>query len=133
LRNRYTSPDGEYGRDTVTGEPKTDAVIILTTAPASLAPEIARALVDKRLVACVNIVDVRSIYRWEGAVCDEPEQLLVAKTVQDRADAAIAEIRTLHRYELPEMIVLPVTGGYLPYLAWIAGETGQVPPGSGST
>jgi periplasmic divalent cation tolerance protein len=103
----------------------TDAVVILSTAPVSQAKAIAQVLVEKRLAACVNIMDVRSVYRWEGKICDEPEQMLVIKTLRERQEAVITAIRELHGYELPEMIVLPVTGGYAPYLAWIGQETGS--------
>jgi len=103
----------------------TGAIVIFSTAPASLAETIARALVERRLAACVNMTGVRSVYRWEGEICDEPEQLLIVKTTQEYGEKVLAAIRELHTYAVPEMIVLPITGGYPPYLAWIAQETGS--------
>ncbi|MDD1710905.1 MAG: divalent-cation tolerance protein CutA [Methanoregulaceae archaeon] len=102
-----------------------DPVIILSTAGEMEAKGIAQALVMQHLAACVTITPVESVYRWNGELCDEREQLLIIKTVITNADAVMAEIRKLHSYELPEMIVLPVTGGYPPYLQWLAEETGS--------
>ncbi len=100
-----------------------DPVIILSTAGEREARGIAQALVMQHLAACVNIMPVESVYRWEGKLCEDREHLLIIKTVTSNADAVMHEIRNLHSYELPEMIVLPVSGGYLPYLQWLADET----------
>ncbi len=99
-------------------------VVVFCTAPAAEVGTIARELVDARLAACVNIVDVRSCFRWEGSVCDEQEGLLIIKTRYDRLNPLIARIRELHSYELPEIIALPIAGGHAPYLDWIREETG---------
>lgn len=101
-----------------------EPVIILTTAGEGDAGGIARALVTQRLAACVNSTGVVSIYRWKGEICEEREQLLVIKTVKRLAGDVMDRIRDLHPYELPEMIVLPVSGGYPPYLQWLIQETG---------
>lgn len=100
-----------------------DPVIILSTAGEIEAKGIAQALVLQHLAACVNIVPVESVYRWQGELCEDREHLLIIKTVKRNVDVVMQEIRNLHSYELPEMIVLPVTGGYLPYLQWLAEET----------
>ncbi len=98
-----------------------DHVVALTTAPSpDKAAEIARALVDERLAACVNIVGgVRSIYRWKGQVCDDPEALCVIKTRRDALDRLSSRLRELHPYECPELIVLDITAGLPAYLSWI--------------
>ncbi|MEN6609478.1 MAG: divalent-cation tolerance protein CutA [Methanoregulaceae archaeon] len=101
------------------------AIVILSTAPAPLAETIAQKLVTRRLAACVNMTEVRSVYRWEGEICDEPEMLLIIKTTTENEKTVLAAIRELHTYAVPEMIVLPITGGYPPYLAWIGQETGS--------
>lgn len=98
-------------------------LVVFCTTPAGEAGTIAKALVDARLAACVNITDVQSCFRWEGTVCNEPEQLLVIKTQQGLIDQVIARIRGLHSYDLPEIIALPIVGGYAPYLDWIQEET----------
>jgi len=100
-----------------------DPVIILSTAGEREARGIAQALVMQHLAACVNIIPVESVYRWEGKLCEDREHLLIIKTVTSNADSVMHEIRNLHSYELPEMIVLPVSCGYHPYLQWLAEET----------
>ena len=104
--------------------PTSPARIALSTAPdAETAARIARALVQERLAACVNLVPgVRSIYRWQGAVEDAAEVLLVMKTRAERIDALAARLRTLHPYDLPELVVLPVSGGLAGYLDWVLAE-----------
>lgn len=99
-------------------------VVVLSTFPSSeKAAEIARVLVDERLAACVNLVPaVRSIYRWQGAVHDDTEVLAVMKTTAERATALRDRLIALHPYDVPEAIVLPVTDGDAPYLAWLTGE-----------
>lgn len=101
--------------------------VVLVTAPdAEVAGRIARALVEERLCACVNIVSgVRSVYRWEGRVEDDAEQLLVIKTREDRCPALAARAQALHPYELPEVLVLPVSGGSQGYLDWVVAESSE--------
>ena len=101
-------------------------VIVLTTLGADAdAAELARTLVEHRLAACVNIVgDVTSIYRWKDAVEQDEEQLLVIKTTAELVDALQARLRELHPYELPEFLVVPVTGGSEGYLAWLRDSVG---------
>jgi len=103
---------------------KSGMVVISCTASPEKAPVIAKTLVADRLIACANIMPVRSIYRWKGAICDEGELLLVMKTREENADKVIAAIREMHTYEVPEIIVLPVMKGHGPYLDWIIRETG---------
>ena len=84
------------------------------------AERIARALVDERLAACVNIVPgAVSIYRWKGNVEQEPEQILMIKTLAERVDALKRRLLELHPYELPEVVVIPIVGGHAAYLEWI--------------
>jgi periplasmic divalent cation tolerance protein len=98
-----------------------DYVIVLTTIPADAdAPAFGRALVEERLAACVNLLPpMTSIYRWKGAVEEDRERLLVFKTTPDRVDALRARLHELHPYEVPEFLVLPVTGGSERYLQWV--------------
>lgn len=96
-------------------------VVALTTAPTSeKAAEIARVLVEERLAACVNVVPgVRSIYRWQGAVCDDAEALCVVKTRRERVEALKARLAAIHPYQVPELVVMDVTDGSAAYLSWI--------------
>ena len=100
-------------------------VLVLTTVPAdALGEEIATALVAERLAACVNIsAPMTSIYRWKGKVERETERQLVIKTTVDRVNVLQQRIKELHSYELPEFIVIELSGGSEAYLQWIASET----------
>ena len=101
-------------------------VLVLTTLEAGAdAASFAHTLVGERLAACVNVLPgIRSVYRWKGTVETAGEQLLVIKTTADRIDALEARIRELHPYEVPEFLVVPVTGGSQPYVAWLCESVG---------
>ena len=103
----------------------TDVRVVLITAPdAAAAEKLARALVEERLAACVNVLPgVHSFYRWEGSVQDAAELLLVAKTRAERVGALAARVKELHPYDVPEVLELPATGGSQTYLDWVRTET----------
>lgn len=99
-------------------------VCLVTIDDIDKAAHIARMLVEKRLVACVNIIsDIRSIYSWQGRVCDEKEYLMIMKTRQDLFPNLQAAVKELHPYEVPEIIALPIHQGYPNYLRWIDEST----------
>jgi len=102
----------------------TDKIVVLITAPSEEeGVKIATALVDEKLAACVNIAPgLRSIYRWEGKLCDEREVLLMAKTKQAVFEKLKARVRSLHPYATPEIIAIPVTAGFEDYLKWVDEE-----------
>lgn len=97
--------------------------VMYSTVPPSRSEDLAKRLLDKDLVACVSITPVRSLYRWKGEACDDQEHLLIMKTKTSLADAVIQALKSMHPYEVPEIIVLPVIAGHLPYLAWVQEET----------
>jgi periplasmic divalent cation tolerance protein len=103
----------------------TDIVLVLTTVPAGDGGEaIARALVDERLAACVNVLGpMTSFYRWHGAVERADERQLIIKTTRGRIAAIQARLVELHSYELPEFVVLPVSDGGPAYLDWLRSGT----------
>ena len=89
------------------------------------AEELARALVERRLAACVSIIGpIRSLYRWKGAIENEQEYLLVIKTTAERAAELGAAFAELHPYELPERVEVDVAGGSTEYLNWVAAQVG---------
>lgn len=102
----------------------TTPILVLSTAGnAEEGERLARALVEERLAACVNVVPgVRSVYRWKDAVQTDAEVLLVIKTVRELFPALCRRVRELHQYELPELLCLEPTGGDQQYLAWVAGS-----------
>lgn len=102
-----------------------DAIVILTTlASADEAVKLVRALLDRRLIACGNILPaVRSLYRWEGKVADEQEVIVILKTKAARLAAIELAFGELHPYKVPELLALPVAAGLHRYLEWIDDET----------
>jgi periplasmic divalent cation tolerance protein len=101
-----------------------DVVLVLSTAPAGddTAERLARALIDERLAACVNVhAPMLSIYRWKGDVETDNERQLVIKTTRAALPALEKRLRELHPYELPEFIVIAAAGGSA-YLGWVAQE-----------
>ena len=107
----------------------TDKIVVLSSCGSSKeAHEMARALVEKRLAACVNIVaGVRSIYHWKEGIEEEEEALLVIKTSRPLLDDLRAEIERLHSYEVPEVIAMQVVDGSERYLAWLERELAHKP------
>ena len=102
-----------------------DAVIVLTSLPdRATAIRLANALVEQKLAACVNVLaECASVYRWNGAVQNAAEVPVLIKTRAGRYVEVEAAIRSLHPYELPEIIAVPVVRGCNEYLQWVAGET----------
>ncbi len=93
---------------------------VTTTRDEQSAVVLARALVERRIVACVNILPrVRSVYRWKGAIEDDTECVLLMKTRGDRYDALASALDELHTYDVPELIVLAIEQGSAAYLNWI--------------
>jgi periplasmic divalent cation tolerance protein len=100
-------------------------LLVLTTCPGSItAKKIANELVVEKLAACVQIIPgVQSFFRWVGKVDNTEELLLLIKTTSERYPDLQARIQTLHPYELPEIIAVPIGGGLEGYLAWIEANT----------
>jgi periplasmic divalent cation tolerance protein len=99
----------------------TYVVVLVTCGSRPEAAKIARAVVERRLAACANILDtpVRSVYRWKGKVEQAREFLLLIKSSQSRLTALQREIERLHSYDVPEFIALPIVGGSARYLDWL--------------
>ena len=100
-------------------------VVLVTSPTLALARKIARAAVQKRLAACVNIVrsPVESLYTWKGKLESVREHLLLIKTTAARLPQLETEVKRLHSYDVPEFISLPITEGSAGYLSWLAEAT----------
>ena len=98
---------------------------VLSTAPdKDIARKIAEALVNKKLAACVNLIDgVESIYRWQGKVQNDKEYLMIIKTTERLVEQAYNVMLKLHPYDVPEWLVQGIDAGSEPYLDWIRSST----------
>ena len=105
----------------------TARLVFVMAADEAQAEAIARALVGERLAACVNMIaNVRSIYRWRGAIEDARECLLLIKTHARLYGKLERRVKELHSYEVPEVIAMRIEAGARDYLSWIEAETGPV-------
>ena len=95
-------------------------VIFITVPDKKEAKNIASRLVKNKLAACVNIVEkLESLFWWQGKVDQAKETLLIVKSKKEKLAKIIKVVKSLHSYEVPEIIALPIIGGYKPYLNWI--------------
>ena len=98
----------------------THIMLSMTASSADEAAAVARKLVDAQLVACCNIVpEIRSIYRWQGQVHDEAEAMMVAKTRADLLPEIMRAVKSVHSYDVPEIVATPIVGGLDAYLSWV--------------
>ena len=107
-----------------------DLIVVLCTVPdAATGRRLAHVLVEQRLAACVNVVPgLTSIYRWQGEVHQDDEELLVIKTRRTLFDALRTRLVAEHPYDVPEVVALPVAAVHAAYARWLADVTG---PGEG--
>ena len=100
------------------------AVVYTTVDNIQDARKIAHTLIEEHLVACVNIIpNVESVYSWKGKIEESNEIVLIAKTTDANIKKTIQRIKTLHKYELPDIIVLPIVDGLEDYLDYIDNQT----------
>jgi periplasmic divalent cation tolerance protein len=118
-------PHAPTGTDRAATDRPSDVVALYLTFPnETTATQVSEALVERGLVACVNVLpSATSIFRWQGVVTREREVVAIAKTTADRLDAATAAVVELHPYELPCVVAYAATGGLGEYLQWVADET----------
>lgn len=95
-------------------------IVLITAASLAEADMLAELLIQEHLAACVNILPVRSIYRWKGEVQHDEEYQLVVKTRLDRFADLTTRVQAVHSYEVPEMIALPIVEGFPTYLQWLS-------------
>jgi periplasmic divalent cation tolerance protein len=97
--------------------------VYMTAGSKDEAQAIGRALVENRLAACVNILDnMQSIYRWENKIQQDAEVVLIAKTTATLVPALIDQVKSMHSYDCPCIVSLPILSGYTPFLDWVHAE-----------
>lgn len=97
--------------------------IYMTAGNKEEAKKIGKALVAAKLAACVNILNnMNSIYMWEGELQDDAEVVLIAKTTEACVPQLVEKVKSLHSYDCPCIVSLPVLGGHKPFLNWIGEE-----------
>lgn len=94
-------------------------MLMTSVAERSDAERIARALLSEKLAACVQILPIDSFYTWKGEQRNDAELLLLVKTRAALFDTAIARIKALHPYDVPEITAQAFSGGFAGYLSWI--------------
>ena len=98
--------------------------VYMTAGSLDEARAIGRQLIEERLAACVNLIDgMRSLYRWDGAVQEDTEAVLIAKTRRDLVDRLTERVRAAHSYDCPCVVALPIEGGHQAFIDWIGAET----------
>jgi len=97
-----------------------DYGVLLTTVPSrEEAATIAKILIDEKLAACVQLLPIESFYVWQGKTQNEAEILLLVKTRSALFEPAIARIKAVHSYSVPEIVAMPFAAGFAGYLDWI--------------
>lgn len=101
-------------------------MVYMTAGSAEEAKKVGKALLDAKLVACVNIIDnMRSMYMWKGQVKDEKEVVVIAKTIDQHLPELTEKVKAVHSYEVPCIVSIPIEDGYAPFLRWVEGEVKQ--------
>ena len=105
--------------------PSTAHLLAVTTVPSQEeGRRLVRALVERRIIACGNVLaGAASIYRWRGVVEEAQEAVVLMKTTAARGAELTQVLPELHPYQVPELILVPITGGHQPYLDWLSAET----------
>jgi len=98
-------------------------ILVITTFPKGKAKEIVKQLLEKRLIACANILQTNSIYWWSDKIEESEEELVIMKTRDELYDKLEYELKKLHPYEIPEIVALEVKEGNAEYLRWVDRET----------
>ena len=98
--------------------------VVVTAADADWLAGLTRTLVEERLAACGHVISpIRSVYRWQGGVQDEPEARVALHTRRSLVPAVVQRTQELHPYDIPCVIAMSLTGGSPEYLRWIVDET----------
>lgn len=107
------------------GTQKGYVVVSTTVDSEGAAGKLAAQIVESRRAACVQYVRINSTYRWKGKRVMNEEYLLLCKTPARHSKALVKFIKSVHTYEVPEIVVMPIAGGHTAYLDWLDAETGE--------
>ncbi|MHA1238475.1 MAG: divalent-cation tolerance protein CutA [Candidatus Odinarchaeia archaeon] len=95
-------------------------LVIVTASSLEEAEKIAETLVKDKKAACVNLIsNVTSVYSWKGKLCKDSEVILLIKTIQEKLEDVILTVKSIHSYEVPEIISIPIEKGLEEYLEWV--------------
>jgi periplasmic divalent cation tolerance protein len=97
--------------------------VVTTTDSQDEADKLASGIVENHLGACVHVIPMTSVYRWEGKVAKDAELRLVVKTAADRLNPLIEYIKTNHSYDVPQVIATEIVAGTDEYMSWVHEET----------
>ena len=98
-------------------------LVYMTAGDKDEARKIGKALVESNLAACVNIIDpMMSIYQWKGELQEDQETILIGKTTQEKIEALKEKVVSIHSYECPCILTLPVSGGHAPFINWVVDQ-----------
>jgi periplasmic divalent cation tolerance protein len=104
------------------------SIVYMTAGNTDEAARIAKTLVQRRLAACVNIIDgMHSIYEWEGTLQDEREVVMIVKTHADCLSELVEAVKAMHSYDCPCIVELAVSGGNNAFLNWVGAQVGPLP------
>jgi periplasmic divalent cation tolerance protein len=102
-------------------------LVYMTAGDKEEAAKIGKALVKANLAACVNIIDpMMSIYQWEGKLEEDQETILIAKTAEAKIEALKEKVASIHSYDCPCILTIPVSGGHAPFMTWIRKQVNLV-------
>lgn len=111
--------------------PDEPIMVFMTAASVDEANRLADMLVDRRLAACVQIMqEMNSVFRWQGKVETQREVLLIVKTLHSKFPEIEREVVKLHSYETPEIVAIPLSAGSGPYLEWLKASVSEKEQGS---
>jgi periplasmic divalent cation tolerance protein len=102
-------------------------IVLVTAADQQEAEHLAHTIIGEQLAACVSIVPITSVYTWQNQVHQNPEWQLLIKTRMDIYSALAKRVQQLHRFEVPEIIALPIVAGSSSYLSWIGQQVRNLP------
>lgn len=102
--------------------PESLGIVLVTAGSEAEAESLARHLVEARLAACVSLLPVRSVYRWQGDIHTEAEWQLIVKADLRQFGAIAQAITQHHSYEVPEIVALPIVAGLPDYLTWLQAQ-----------